>query len=43
MMLVLGTVAAQKTLKDIEGSWTGKLNAAGMELRMVFNFTLTAA
>jgi len=43
LMLTLSTMMAQKTLKDIEGSWTGKLNAAGMELRMVFNFTMTNA
>jgi hypothetical protein len=43
LMLTLSTIMAQKTLKDIEGSWTGKLNAAGMELRMVFNFTMTEA
>jgi len=43
LMLTLGTISAQKALKDIEGSWLGKLNAAGMELRMVFNFNLTGA
>jgi len=43
LMLTLSTMMAQKTMKEIEGSWTGKLNAAGMELRMVFNFTMTAA
>lgn len=43
LMLTLGTITAQKALKDIEGSWLGKLNAGGMELRMVFNFTMTAA
>ena len=43
LMLTVGTITAQKALKDIEGSWLGKLNTGGMELRMVFNFTMTAA
>ena len=43
LLVSLGTMTAQKTLKDIEGSWMGKLKEGGMELRMVFNFTLTEA
>jgi uncharacterized protein len=35
--------SGQLTLNDIEGSWSGKLKESGMDLRMVFNFTMTEA
>ena len=43
LLLSAGIMTAQKTLKDIEGSWMGKLSAGGVELRLVFNFTLSEA
>jgi hypothetical protein len=44
-LLVLLTCNAmgQKSISDIEGSWSGKLKEAGMELRLVFNFAMTQA
>lgn len=38
-----GTVLSQRSLKDIEGPWTGTLREGGMELSMVFNFIMTEA
>ncbi|MRR19016.1 alpha/beta fold hydrolase [bacterium] len=41
--LIPGMATGQSSLKDIEGSWTGKLKESGIELRMVFNFVMTDA
>ena len=38
-----GIASGQLTIKDVEGSWSGKLKESGMDLRMVFNLTMTAA
>ncbi len=44
-LLVLLTCNAmgQKSISEIEGSWSGKLKEGGMELRLVFNFAMTQA
>jgi hypothetical protein len=41
-LLACGAVNAQDNVKNtiLPGSWTGKLSADGMELRVVFNLTL---
>lgn len=38
-MLLLAFMAAAAFAQDVTGSWNGTLNAGGMELRVVFNFT----
>ncbi len=44
LLAVTACIASgQVTMKDIEGSWSGKLKESGMDLRLVFNFTLTEA
>ncbi|MDZ7634503.1 MAG: alpha/beta fold hydrolase [Bacteroidales bacterium] len=43
MALSVEMVTGQLSLRDIEGSWSGKLIESGMELRMVFNFVMTDA
>jgi len=44
LLAVTACIASgQVTMKDIEGSWSGKLKESAMDLRMVFNFTLTEA
>jgi hypothetical protein len=42
-VLLVGMATGQYSLRDIEGSWSGRLKESGMDLRMVFNFTLTEA
>jgi pimeloyl-ACP methyl ester carboxylesterase len=39
--LYAGSAAGQRTLKDVEGSWAGKLKEAGTEIRMIFNLSMT--
>ncbi len=43
LALTAGIASGQLTLRDIEGSWSGRLKESGMDLRMVFNFTMTEA
>ena len=43
LVLSVGMATGQISLRDIEGSWSGKLREAGMDLRMVFNFAMTEA
>ncbi len=43
LALSVGMATGQLSLRDIEGSWTGKLRESGMDLRMVFNFVMTEA
>jgi pimeloyl-ACP methyl ester carboxylesterase len=43
LLISAGTAMAQRSLKDIVGSWTGKLTEGGTELSMVFSFTMTEA
>ncbi|MCU0378892.1 MAG: alpha/beta hydrolase, partial [Bacteroidales bacterium] len=43
LVLLTGTAMGQKSIKDIAGSWSGKLIESGMGIRLVFNFTLTEA
>ncbi len=44
LLAVTAAIASgQLTMKDVEGSWSGKLKESGMDLRMVFNFTMTEA
>jgi len=43
MVLSVGLAIGQFSLSDIEGSWSGRLKESGMDLRMVFNFTMTEA
>ncbi|MFN2335415.1 MAG: alpha/beta hydrolase family protein [Bacteroidales bacterium] len=44
LLAVTACIASgQLTLRDVEGSWSGKLTESGMDLRMVFNFTMTEA
>ncbi len=42
-ILSVGLATGQYSLSDIEGSWSGRLKESGMDLRMVFNFTVTEA
>jgi hypothetical protein len=37
------TAISQRSLKDIEGPWTGTLAEGGVQLSMVFRFTMTEA
>ena len=37
------TVTGQKSLKDIEGTWTGALETVAGKLQLVFHFTMTEA
>ena len=43
LFITAGTVMSQRSLKDIEGPWTGTLKEGGAELSMVFKFTMTEA
>ncbi len=43
LVLSVGMATGQYSLSDIEGSWSGRLKESGMDLRMVFNFTMTEA
>ena len=43
LLITAGTAMSQRSLKDIEGSWTGTLKEGGAELSMVFKFTMTEA
>ena len=43
LALSAGMATGQLSPGDIEGSWSGKLREAGMDLRMVFNFVMTEA
>jgi pimeloyl-ACP methyl ester carboxylesterase len=43
LLISAGTTMAQRSLKDIEGSWAGQLREAGINLRMVFNLTMSEA
>jgi len=37
------TLSGQRTLKDLEGEWLGKLKTPSVELQVIFRFTITAA
>ena len=43
LVLACSSVHGQLEKKDLNGSWMGKLKEAGVELRLVLNFTLTDA
>ncbi len=43
LFITAGTAMSQRSLKDIEGPWTGTLTEGGAELSMVFRFTITGA
>lgn len=43
LFITAGTAMSQRSLKDIEGPWTGTLKEGGAELSMVFRFTMTEA
>ena len=45
LVLALGaaTVTGQKSLKDIEGTWTGALETIAGRIQLVFHFTMTEA
>ncbi|MFZ2287531.1 MAG: alpha/beta fold hydrolase [Bacteroidales bacterium] len=43
LAVTAGVASGQLTMKDVEGSWSGKLKESGVDLRMVFNFTMTEA
>jgi dienelactone hydrolase len=41
-LITAGASVAQRSQKDIEGSWSGKLRESGVDLRLVFNFVMEA-
>ncbi len=43
LFITAGTVMCQRSVKDIEGPWTGTLKEGGAELSMIFKFTMTEA
>ena len=43
LFITAGTALSQRSLKDVEGPWTGTLKEVGVELSMVFRFTMTEA
>jgi hypothetical protein len=43
LIITAGTAISQRSLKDIEGPWTGTLTEGGAQLSMVFRFTMTEA
>jgi hypothetical protein len=43
LFITAGTAMSQRSLKDIEGPWTGTLTEGGAQLSMVFRFIMTEA
>ncbi len=43
LLITAGTAMSQRSFKDIEGPWSGTLKEGGVELNMVFSFTMTEA
>jgi pimeloyl-ACP methyl ester carboxylesterase len=43
LLIAAGTAVSQRSIKDIEGPWSGTLKEGGVELNMVFSFTMTEA
>jgi uncharacterized protein len=43
LFIIAGTAMSQRSLKDIEGPWTGTIKEGGVQLSMVFSFTMTGA
>jgi pimeloyl-ACP methyl ester carboxylesterase len=43
LVVSASTVTGQKSLKEIEGSWTGVMETIAGNLQLVFNFTMTEA
>ncbi len=43
LFITAGTAMSQRSLKDIEGPWTGRLTEGGAELSMIFRFAMTEA
>ncbi len=43
LLISAGAAMPQKSYKDIEGGWSGKISEGGMALRLVLNFSLTEA
>jgi len=43
LFITAGTALSQRSIKDIEGPWTGTLKEGGAELSMVFRFAMTEA
>jgi len=43
LFITTGIAMSQRSLKDIEGPWTGTLTEGGAQLSMVFRFTMTEA
>ena len=42
-VLMAGPAMGQKSIADIEGSWSGRLKESGREIRLIFNFYMTEA
>lgn len=43
MIMLASPATGQKSVRDIEGSWSGKLKESSMEIRLIFHFTMTEA
>ncbi len=43
LLFITSLTIAQKSYKDVEGSWSGRLKSDGSELTLVMNFTLISA